>query len=313
MKETPEIMMYAHRGPGMDHNRYTMDKVFDRPPFDWPGGAKVALLVNPIIEFFPFDAPLGLVPGGMSRPYPDYWNYTLRDYGNRVGIFRIIKALDRYKVKATAAFNAKAASRYPFLLDQFVKRNWEIMAMGVDMGKIHQGGVALETESRWAAEAVSTLRQLSGQPVLGWFSPAMRESFNTPDIVAGQGIQYIFDWPNDDLPYYFNVSAGNPEQTIVSLPHGFELSDIKLIHEYQQTPEQWADQVIDYFEYLHREAKTYGGRVLTLPLRPWLMGLPHRIAAVERVLKHITNRAGVWTATASEIVNHWRNHQENHQ
>jgi peptidoglycan/xylan/chitin deacetylase (PgdA/CDA1 family) len=313
MKPTEQLLIYPHRGPGMDHDRYPRNNLFKRPPIRWPKGAKVALFVLPIIEFFPLDMPLGLVPGGMTRPYPDYWNYTLRDYGNRVGVYRIINTLDHYRIKATAAFNSRAAARYPFLLAQFVKRNWEIMAMGVDMAKVHQSGVDRQTEAQWAAEAVTTLRQMSRQPVKGWLSPAMRESFNTPDLVADQGIEYICDWPNDDLPYTFKIQGKGEHTTIVSMPVGYELSDLKLIWEYQQTPEQWAGQIIDYFEFIYREAEEYGGRLMALPLRPWLIGMPHRIGALEKVLENIMSRTEVWSATGAEIIDHWRKYAEDNK
>jgi peptidoglycan/xylan/chitin deacetylase (PgdA/CDA1 family) len=299
-------LRYAHRGPGMDHDRYDRDNVFAREPLRWPGGARVALWLMPLVEFFPLDMPLNVAPGGMTRPYPDYWNYTLRDYGNRVGIYRILRALDERGLKASVAFNSRAAARDRFLVAQVIRRGWELVAMGVDMGRIHQGDTARDLETQWVQESVRTLRQATGAPVIGWLSPALSESFDTPDLVAAAGVEYLCDWMNDDLPYWFNVRLPAGARRVAAMPHGHEISDLKLIGDYGHTATQYAEQVIDYFDFLYREAAEHGGRILSLPLHPWLIGAPHRIGALERILDHVTARAGVWPATGAEILASWR-------
>ncbi|MFC1822623.1 polysaccharide deacetylase [Thermodesulfobacteriota bacterium] len=310
MSVNKEYLEYPYRRPGMDHDRYARDNVFTRKRIKWPNDARVALWIMPLVEYFPLDMPLNAVPGGMTRPYPDYWNYTLREYGNRVGIFRIIRALDEREIRASAAFNSRAARRYPFLLDQVLRRDWEVVAMGVDMGKIHQGGIDREREAQWIGESLATLRELSGQPVKGWVSPGLSESFHTPDHVADEDVVYICDWMNDDLPYFFKVMRQGKEDFIVAMPHGHEISDLKLMADYGHTPKQYSEQVIDYFELIYREAENYGGRILSLPLHAWLMGTPSRIGSLEMILDHIFSREGVWIATGHEILACWRDQTE---
>jgi peptidoglycan/xylan/chitin deacetylase (PgdA/CDA1 family) len=297
---------YAHRRAAMDHDRYGRDNVFAREPVRWPGGARVALWLVPLVEFFPLDMPLNVAPGGMTRPYPDYWNYTLRDYGNRVGIYRILRALDERGFRASVAFNSRAAARDRFLVEQVTRRGWELLAMGVDMGRIHQTGVDRATEAAWVEESVGTLRRIAGTPVAGWLSPAMSESFDTPDLVAAAGIEYLCDWMNDDLPYWFSVRPPSGPTRVAAMPHGHEISDLKLIADYGHTASQYAEQVIDYFDFLYREAAEHGGRILSLPMHPWLIGVPHRIGALERILDHVAGKAGVWSATGAEILAAWR-------
>lgn len=301
---------YRHRRPGMDHDRYPRENVFAREPVRWPGGARIALWLMPLVEFFPLDMPLDDVPGGMTRPYPDFWNYTMRDYGNRVGIYRVLQTLDERGLKASVAFNSKAAQRDRFLLGQVRRRGWEVVAMGVDMGRIHRGGVGRDTEKAWIGESLATLRALSGQPVGGWISPALCESFDTPDLLAETGIDYLCDWMNDDLPYAFRVQTGDGDASVVAMPHGHEISDLKLMADYGHSAREYADQVIDHFEFLYREAAEHGGRILSLPMRPWLIGVPHRIGGLERILDHVTGKAGVWPATGTEILAAWRAQRE---
>ena len=126
----------------MDHARYAYSNLFERKPVQWPGGARVALWIVPTLEFFPLDmAPKGVKPpGGLERPYPDYWNYTLRDYGNRVGFARIFRALEERGLKASVAMSSRLAERYPHVLQEVNRLGFELVAHGIDMNHIHTTG-----------------------------------------------------------------------------------------------------------------------------------------------------------------------------
>ena len=132
----------------------------------------------PVLEYFPMDTPKEpfIAPGGSSSPYPDPRVYSSLDYGNRVGAFRVFKALKKYGLKASVAFNSCVAQRYPFLLNEAMLRGWEVLAHGVDMAELHHGDLDIETERGYVQESLATLREFSGQPVTGWISPARSES-----------------------------------------------------------------------------------------------------------------------------------------
>ena len=295
-----EYLRYAQRRRGMDHDRYDWSILFRRPRIDWPGGARVALWVVPSLEWFPLDMPA--VPfrptGGMERAYPDYWNYTHRDYGNRVGVFRIMSVLDTFGLRATAAVNAAVCERYPALIEAGRARGWEFIAHGLHMGRVHHVGLSREEEGTLVRDAVATVRRMTGQPVRGWLSPGNSESLHTLDLVAEQGIEYVCDWVNDDLPYPMRVAGGR----LVSMPYSHEISDTTIIWQYHHTAAEFAEQIVDQFDLLYREALKHGGRILSLSLHPWIIGQPHRIRALEKALGHVMSRAGVWPATGSEIL-----------
>ena len=303
----PEYLSYPHRRAGMDHARYPYSNLFTRKPVEWPGGARIALWLVPILEFFPLDmgASPFRPPGGMERPHPDYWNYTLRDYGTRVGAFRVFAALDARKLKASVAISARLAERHPGLVERVMGRGWELVAHGVDMGRLHHGALAEDEERALVDDSFAALRRASGQAVDGWASPAYSESRVTPDLVAEAGGRWICDWINDDLPYAFATRAG----AIHALPLGHEISDLQIFLHYKQRPAQYVEQVVDHFQFLYREAERYGGRVVALPVRPWIIGVPHRIAAFEQALDRILAHAGVWNATGSEILAAWQAQQ----
>jgi allantoinase len=300
-------LVYPHRRPGLDHDRFDYMPLFSRRPVTWPGGARVALWIVPALELFPLEmAPNGFrPPGSLDRPYPDYWNYTLRDYGNRVGWARLSRVLAERNLPASVAVSARLVDRYPDLFDDIVRSGHEIVAHGLDMAHLHVTGVPREEEARWVEEAVDTLRRRSGQPVEGWLSPAHSESHHTLDLVAAAGCRYVCDWVNDDMPYPVRTTAGE----IHAMPHAYEIGDLQLFHFYKYGPEQFAEQVLDHFQCLYREAGEHGGRIMALSLRPWLSGVPHRIAAIENVLDRILRHAGIWPATGAEILAHWRAQQ----
>jgi hypothetical protein len=170
----------------MDQDRYDWSSVFQRPPVSWPGNARVALLIITSLEWFPLDAHNmpGQTPGNLPNPYPDYWNYTNRDYGNRIGIFRVMQVLDQFKLRSTAAVNAAVCDRYPRVVDQALKRGWELMGHGIDMGHVHHSGLSRDAEVGLVEAAISKVREWTGQPVRGWLSPGNAQSKIPLDLFA---------------------------------------------------------------------------------------------------------------------------------
>ncbi len=295
-----DYLRYPHRRHGMDHDRYDWTTQPARPKVAWPGGARVALWVVPVLEFFPLDMPAKpfRAPGGMVTAYPDLRHYTLRDYGSRVGAFRVFKALDDHGLPASVAINSKIAERYPFLIEEVTRRDWEVIAYGIDMGRLHYGGMAVDDEAAQVKEAVGVLRAASGQAVTGWLSPARSQSMNTLDLVAAEGIDYVCDWINDDMPYPLRTAHGE----ITALPLSHEIDDQTILHRYQHSEQDFLDQVCDQFDVLYREATPEDGRLMTLTIHPWMSGQPHRIKFLEQALAHFMRYDDVWPATGAEIV-----------
>lgn len=298
-------LVYPHRRPGMDHDRYVYSNLFARKPVQWPGGARIALSIVVVLEHFPLDmAPVGVRPlGSLDRPWPDLWNYTLRDYGNRVGVARIFRALEQRGLKASVALSSRLAERRPHLVAEVRRLGFEAIGHGLDMGSIHATGTPDETERRWVDESLVTLRRLTGQPVTGWHSPAGSQSHETLDLVAAAGCRYTLDWVNDDMPYPLTTAAG----TIHAMPHANETSDVQLFHVHKHRPRQFVQQLADQFDWLWQEAARpeCGGRIVALSLRPWVSGVPHRVAAVEAVLDHVCRHRGVWSAATGDILAAW--------
>jgi peptidoglycan/xylan/chitin deacetylase (PgdA/CDA1 family) len=241
-------------------------------------------------------------PGAMQTAYPDLRHYTLRDYGNRVGIFRIMQALERHRIPASVAVNAAVAVRYPTLLQACVQRGWEVIGHGLDMDHLHHAGLPVDEERALIAQSLAILRQASGQPVRGWLSPAKSESGATLDLLAEAGLDYVCDWVNDDMPYPMRTSAG----TLYAMPHPIDIDDHTILVQNHHTETDFRDQLIDQFNQLYRESATQGGRIMAISLHPWVIGQPYRIGVLEEALAHMMRHKGVWAATGSEILDAWK-------
>ena len=271
----------------------------ERKPLRWPNGARVALWVVTQLQWFPLDMkPAVPVPAAMARPYPDYWNYTLRDYGNRVGVYRIFKVLDKLGIRSSVAINSALAEMYPYLMQQIVARDWEVIANGLDMGHPHHGDMDSGEEAALIKGVLETLRGMSGQKVRGWLSPIRSESMNTPDLVAAEGIEYLCDWANDDMPYPFETASGS----IHNMPHTMELDDQQILIALRHTEQEYVDQLKDQFDCLYAESVNSGGRIMAINLNPWVTGQAYRIKKLEEALSYITGHDGVWSATGGEIL-----------
>lgn len=303
----PEYLQYRARKYGMDHDRYDWSILPRRKKVEWPGGARVALWVMPALEWFPIDMkgkPFK-PPGAMQTSYPDLRHYTLRDYGNRVGIWRMMRSFDRMGIRVTAAMNAAVATRYPALLEACVARGWEIVANGQDMDHLHYEGLPVEDERKQVATTLEVFRRVPGLKVRGWLSPAKSQSKATLDLVAASGIEYCCDWVNDDMPYAMRTAHG----PLVAMPHPIDIDDHTILIQNHHSDDEFRDQLCDQFDCLHEESATQGGRVMAISLHPWITGQPYRIGALEQALRHMLSRKGVWSATGAEIMDAWKAQQ----
>lgn len=299
---TSNRLQYPHRHRGLDHGWFEHQPTPQRRAVTWPDGKPVALWITVPVEFFPMDAsgqpvrPLG----GLDRGYPDFWSYSNRDYGMRIGIFRIMRVFDRLSLRATAAVNAAAASRYPRVLTEIVSRKWEVAANGVDMGRVHHGGLALDDERAMIQQTRDALKRVAGTGtgIAGWYSPGHSQSQHTLQLVAEGGFSYVTDWANDDMPYTVKTNGGS----LCAMPLTYEWSDRVLMVHHNLTIEDYEAQVWEAFVRLHAEAERLkAGRVLSLSVSPWVLGYPHRIGGLARVLGKILDSGAIWNATGLEI------------
>jgi len=279
-----------------EHGRFPYSAIVDREPLRWPNGARVALWVIPNIEHFLFDRPSTSVTHTTAAFVPDVLNYSWRDYGVRVGIWRLMEVMQRYGVRGTVALNSDVCAHYPRILEEGNRLKWEWMGHGTSNSFITNQR-SEEAERALIADVVRTIEKGTGKRPRGWLCPALTESHHTLDLLAENKIEYVADWVNDEQPYPMRVKNG----TILSMPYTIEINDIPVSLDQKQSGESFGRMICDQFDVLYEDgAKT--GRIMAISLHPFLVGHPHRSKHFAKALEHITSRQEVWLATGSEIV-----------
>jgi hypothetical protein len=286
----PAYLAYPRRRRGYDHDLFPYSAAPTRPVVEWPGGRALAVWPAISAEFFPLtpaDRPFR-APGHMQTAFPDYRHFTARDYGSRVGLFRLLDAFEARGLRATVAMNVALAERAPALLEAVRAGGHALLAHSTDMNGTIDGSLSPEEEDALIAATRARWAALGEQPT-GFHAIARSQSFATPDLLVKHGFRFTCDWVNDDQPWRFANGLWN-------LPLNHELSDRQMVNVCQASAESWAGQVEDAATCLAAER----GRVLALELTPYILGLPYRIGAVERLLDRLLPLA--WFANADAIL-----------
>lgn len=277
------------------HNRYDYAPITDRPGFLWPKGRGLAVYLGVNLEHFAFGEGLGaeLAPGG---PQPDVLNYAWRDYGNRVGAWRLLDLLDALALPATVLVNAALYDHAPGLIAAHRARGDEIAGHGRSNAE-RQSILPEADESALIAEATATLHAAEGQPPAGWLSPWIAESPTTPDLLAEAGYSYTLNWCMDDQPVWMRTRT----TALLSVPYPQEVNDIPAIVARKDGPAAFADLIIDTFDEMLEQAKAQP-LVMGIALHPYIVGQPARLRHLRRALTHIAaRRDAVWLTTAGQI------------
>jgi peptidoglycan/xylan/chitin deacetylase (PgdA/CDA1 family) len=274
-----------------------------RPKLEWPGGARLALYVNPNVEFFGLD---DVMPGvnneRVAREHariPNVRNWSLRDYGNRVGIWRLMEVLKRYGIRASAATNSEVCDRHPEVIAAMVEHGWELIGHN-QTNALRLNEMPPEEERAAIRATLDRIEQATGTRPKGWLGAGLAETWNTLDYLSEAGVRYVLDWVNDDQPY--TMDTGNPR--MVSLPYTVQCNDVPAYFDMKVSVPEFEQMLRRQFDVLYRESET-SGRVMAIAVHPFVSGQPHRVVALERALDYICAQPGVWKATGWEIVQHY--------
>ena len=282
----------------MEHGRFDYSPIADREPLRFPDGARVAVWVIPNIEHFHWDKPSTSVTAVTAHLKPDVLNYSWRDFGVRVGIWRMMEVMERHGVKGTVALNSEVCGQYPRIIEAGNELGWEWMGHG-STNSVLFNDQPEEEERRLIGDIVSTIADGTGTAPKGWLGPALSESFNTPDILAGNGIEYVCDWVNDEQPYPMNVREGS----LISMPYSIEINDIPAFLDRGLGAEEFYRMIVDQFDMLYEDGAV-SGRVMAICLHPFLIGHAFRAKYLDKALDYITRRKEVWVTRGGEI-NDW--------
>lgn len=273
-------------------------RLADEAPLLTPPEGKtliVHVVVN--VEAWAFDAPpprVVLAPPQGVAGVPDIPNWSWAEYGNRVGIVRILRALAERDLPASAAINSAAIAVYPRLAQRLLEAGLEFMGHGVWQRSVR----AVADERAMILEASEAIERFCGRAPRGWLGPGLAETMDTPDLLRETGYDWLCDWVLDDVPVSMMTRFG----PMTALPYSLDLNDSVLFAVAGKEATDWEARVQAAIEVLAAEATGGSARVLTLPVHPYLLGVPHRIGALIRILETLLSRRDTIFMNGSQIV-----------
>lgn len=288
-------------GPLRTHGRFPYRPITDTDDFHWPGGARLAVYLGFNIEHFAFGEGLGANIGPAS-PQPDVLNYSWREYGNRVGVWRCLDLFDALRMPAGVLLNTALYDHCPEVPDAFLARGDELIGHG-HTNAVRQSDLDEAGERALLRHCRERIAAHAGKPPTGWLSPWISESALTPDLLCETGYRYTLNWCHDDRPVRM-ATRGGP---LWSIPYPQELNDIPMIVGRQMDGAAFADMIVDHFDEMLAQANhaTHAQPlVMGIALHPYLVGQPHRLRHLRRALRHIAQRrdAGeIWMTTPGAI------------
>lgn len=286
-----------------DPNLYDYWPYEGRPKIEWPGGAKLAFWIAPNIEFYEFDPPANPQRKPWPRPNPDVVGYSQRDWGNRVGHWRLMDLLDRYGMRGSISLSIGLIDHHPEIIEACQARGWEFFSHGVYNTRFSYG--MDEAQERAVLEdSIRSVERATGQRIRGYLAPALTHTERTLDLIAEYDFWYTCDLFQDDQPQPLKTKTGR----LCSMPYSLEVNDVITYSVQGWDPWRYADLLKRHVDQLLEEG-AQSGTVMCIPLHAYLVSQPHRLRAFEEALKHIAAQGDdVWLATGVEIAAHFREH-----
>jgi peptidoglycan/xylan/chitin deacetylase (PgdA/CDA1 family) len=279
---------------------YDYVPIVDRPKFKLPNGARVAVMPYVNIEHFPHDIPGTAIIPGTQQFNPDPLNYGWRDYGNRVGLWRMIDLMDECGMRGTVCLNSEIIREYPRIIEETDKRKWAFIGHGINNAPANFLSRIDEKKEREIIKSVLTaMEKALGRKTKGWLSPFLTHTNNTPKLLAEFGVEYLCDYTADDHPFPFNV----PKGSLIAVPYTVELNDIPAFANVGVSSEAFGDMIVDQFDQLYEEGAD-NARCMPICLHTFWVGQPNKFRHLARAFRHIASHKDVWLTTGDEV-NDW--------
>ena len=280
------------------HGRYEYSAITERKDYSWPGGKRLAVHLSLNVEHFAFGEGLGN-DYAAPHPMPNQRSYAWRDYGNRVGAWRLLELAEAYDLPYGLLVNTELYDYCPQLVAAFSKRGDEIVGHGRTNAE-RQADMSEDEERACITEASATIEKHEGRRPAGWLAPYISQTRNSPDLLRAAGFRYMMDWPLDDQPVWFRTAHG----PILSIPYAHDLNDsFECVQ--RTTPSQlYCENLIDQFDEMLEESARRP-LVMSLVLHSFILGQPHRLRRYRTVIEHILRqRDKIWLTRPGDICSH---------
>ena len=276
-------------------DRIAYSAIGERVPLQLPDGARMVMWVVVNVEEWDPREPMPrtvITPPAGGSPLPDVPNWAWHEYGNRVGFWRLVEVFDEFAIPAVLAINGAALAAYPPIVHAAVEREWELIGHGFTQRSMQK----VKDERGDIRKTREVIREAIGAAPRGWLGPGLTETWETPDILAEEGYDYVADWVLDDQPVWLKT-RGKP---ILSVPYTQECNDVAMMLIQHHKASEYADRALDQFEQIYADSAR-SARVMALVVHPYIMGAPHRLKYFRRVIDVIRNKSDVKFWTGAQI------------
>jgi peptidoglycan/xylan/chitin deacetylase (PgdA/CDA1 family) len=280
--------------------RSTFSAIVDRPPLTLPNRARIVVWTIVNLEFWSISRPMArqVLPAPTGQVLlPDLPNWAWHEYGMRVGVWRFFELFRRLAIRPTLSINARVCEEYERVARAAHEAGWEFMGHAWEQMPIHKA----EDQRAMIAKSLDAIRRFTGANPKGWLGPGLTETFETPDLLAQAGIEYIGDWVYDDEPTEIRTKHG----PLITLPYSVELNDIPMMLVQHHESAYFTTRCTDTFDQLYEEGAKRA-KIMAIAIHPYISGQPHRIKYLEAVYNYVNRHAGVLHWNGAEILDWYR-------
>jgi len=276
-------------------DRIAFSAIGGRAPLQLPDGARMVVWVIVNVEEWDPRKPMPrtvITPPAGGSPRPDVPNWAWHEYGNRIGFWRLLEVFDEFAIPAVLAINGAALAAYPPIVHAAVEREWEFVGHGFTQRSMQK----VKDERGDIRKTRDVIRSATGAAPRGWLGPGLTETWETPDLLAEEGYDYVADWVLDDQPVWLKTRG----KSILSVPYTQECNDVAMMLIQHHKASEYADRALDQFEQIHADSAR-SARVMALVVHPYIMGAPHRLKYFRRVIEVMRNKSDVKFWTGAQI------------
>ena len=288
-----------------------------RQPLRWPDGKRLAIILTTNLEYWDpvrdTDEPYypggpSIVGGNLAGNVYDNPNYTWREYGQRIGVWRIFDVLDAEGVPSSCTMNGKMATERRPVIEAALERGWEIVPHNYVQTELLTDHMFDEDAEREVIRrTLDIYEQVCGKKAKGWLSSSLRTTLNTVDILAEEGLIFTTDLLNDDQPYLVQTRSGKP---MVSVSYTSEVNDFSFLRQ-GLVAEGGLQMFQEQFDWLYEESVS-SGRFMNIGLHPHVIGQPYRIRALRDFIRYAKSHDDIWWTTREEIAEWYLKNHESH-
>ncbi len=290
-----------------DTGQYRYAPMRGRPKMPLPDGAQLAFWIAPNIEHYEWMPPVNPNRHPFPRVMPDVLNYSVRDFGNRIGFRRIADEMAKRDIRGSVSLSVSVCDHYPEIIQRCNDAGWELFSHGIYNTRYFYGMTPQE-QREVVINARETLARV-GQTLDGWLTPAITPSLETQEILAQEGVKYTLDYYHDEQPMPLNLKTGK----LISVPYSIEMNDTPLAQWHNMSGDEILTSLKAQFDRLYRDGAT-NPRVMCFAIHPFVLGQPHRIDLFAEFLDYVKSHDKVWYPTARELANwYYDNHYDTMQ